>query len=220
METRTAAPLRRCAWAIEDPLLRAYHDTEWGVPEYDSRALWEQLMLDGFQAGLSWKLILQRRESLRRAFAEFARDRVARFGPRDVRRLLRNPRIIRSLAKIEATIAGARAYCAIQAAGQSFSTFAWNLIGGRPIQGTAPVPNRSPLSEGASKALKENGFRFVGPVVVYAWMQAAGMVNDHSADCFRRKEIRALGAPVGTTQAAERAMEPERDARRPRAGSG
>lgn len=202
MGTQGTEGLRRCLWAAEDPLLRNYHDAEWGVPEYDDRALWEQLMLDGFQAGLSWLLILRKRQSLRQAFAEFAPDRVARFGSRDIHRLLRDPSIIRSRAKIEATIAGARAYCEMQAAGESFSAFAWNLVGGRPIQGTAPVPARTPLSESVSRTLKERGFRFVGPVVVYAWMQAAGMVNDHATDCFRRREVDAVGRTGRSTQGA------------------
>lgn len=198
--TRSPVTARRCGWATEDPLLRAYHDTEWGVPEHDSRALWEHLMLDSFQAGLSWKLILQRRQSLRHAFAGFDPTRVARFRPRDVARLLKDPGIIRSRAKIEATIGGARAYVDMQGAGEGFSSFAWGLVGGRPIQGTAPAPTQTPLSEKASRTLKERGFRFVGPVVVYSWMQAVGIVNDHAADCFRRSEVRALGMAVGTAR--------------------
>jgi len=182
------APLvQRCAWAESDPLLRAYHDEEWGVPEYDSRALWEKLMLDGFQAGLSWKIILRKRDAFRKAFRQFDPKRVARFGEADVARLLEDPGIVRSRAKIEATIGGARAYLAMQAAGESFSSFVWNLAGGKPIQNSGDAPAKTPLSEEFSKALKQRGFKFVGPVIVYAWMQAVGVVNDHAAGCFRRR---------------------------------
>jgi DNA-3-methyladenine glycosylase I len=176
---------QRCAWAESDPLLRTYHDTEWGVPEYDSRALWEKLMLDGFQAGLSWLVILRKRDNLRRAFADFAPERVAAFGKSDIERLLQDPGIIRSRAKIEATILGARAYLAAQEAGEDFSNFAWNMVGGKPIQGTGEILTKSALSEEISKALKKRGYKFVGPVIVYAWMQAVGMINDHAPHCFR-----------------------------------
>jgi DNA-3-methyladenine glycosylase I len=182
-------------------MLQVYHDTEWGVPELDSRALWEKLMLDGFQAGLSWTLILRKREAFRKAFRNFEPDRVARFGPPDVRRLLRNPDIVRSRAKIEATIAGARAYLAMQEAGEDFSTFVWKAAGGKPIQTSGPVPTKTPLSEEMSRALKERGFKFVGPVIVYAWMQATGIVNDHATTCSRRGQVQKLfGPPVSGTQ--------------------
>jgi DNA-3-methyladenine glycosylase I len=173
--------------------LRAYHDTEWGVPEHDSRRLWEKLMLDGFQAGLSWTIILRKREAFRKAFRGFDPKLVSRFGPPDVARLLRDPGIVRSRAKIEATIGGARAYLAMQTAGETFSTFVWEFVGGRPIQNMGPVPAKSPLSEALSKELKQRGFKFVGPVIVYAWMQAVGVVNDHSAECFRRRAVQLLG---------------------------
>ena len=181
--------IRRCAWAASDPLLCAYHDEEWGVPEYDSRALWEKLMLDGFQAGLSWAIILRKRDAFRRAFKGFEPARVARFGEADVVRLLGDPGIVRSRAKIEATIGGARAYLALQSAGQDFSSFVWNLAGGTPVQNTGRVPAETPLSAAISKTLRQHGFKFVGPVIVYAWMQAVGMVNDHAPDCFRRKAV-------------------------------
>ena len=180
--------IQRCAWAANDALLRAYHDEEWGVPEYDSRALWEKLMLDGFQAGLSWAIILRKRDAFRRAFKNFDPKAVARFKERDVARLLEDPGIVRSRAKIEATIGGARAYLAMRDAGEDFSGFVWNLAGGKPIQNSGDVPAKTPLSEEISKALKKRGFKFVGPVIVYAWMQAVGIVNDHAAGCFRRKQ--------------------------------
>jgi DNA-3-methyladenine glycosylase I len=182
----------RCSWAESDPLMRQYHDVEWGVPEYDSRALWEKLMLDGFQAGLSWSIILRKRDALRKAFKSFRPRTVARFGEADVARLLSDAGIIRSRAKIEATIGGARAYLAMQRAGEDFSAFVWEMAGGTPIQNRGDVPASSPLSAELSKALKKRGFKFVGPVIVYAWMQAVGIVNDHSAACFRRKAVRAL----------------------------
>ena len=183
---------RRCSWAETDPLLRAYHDAEWGVPEYDSRALWEKLMLDGFQAGLSWSIILRKREAFRKAFENFEPKKIARFGEADIARLLEDAGIVRSRAKIEATIGGARAYLAMQEAGDDFSAFLWGMAGGKPIQKRRVNPTRSPLSEEISKALKKRGFKFVGPVIVYAWMQAVGIVNHHSASCFRRKAVRTF----------------------------
>ena len=177
--------LPRCPWAESDPLMRAYHDEEWGVPERDSRALWEKLMLDGFQAGLSWRTILRKREAFRRAFAGFDPEIVARFGEQDIARLLSDPGIVRSRAKIEATIGNARAYLAMAAAGEDFSTFVWTLAGGAPIRNAGgDIPAKTPLSEEISAALKKRGFKFVGPVIVYAWMQAVGIVNDHVAGCF------------------------------------
>jgi DNA-3-methyladenine glycosylase I len=175
----------RCAWAQSDPLMRHYHDTEWGVPERDSRALWEKLMLDGFQAGLSWITILRKREAFRQAFKGFDPAVVARFDSSDVERLVADPGIVRSRAKIEATLGNARAYLAMQAAGEDFSTFVWTMAGGKPIPHAGHVPVKIPLSEAMSLALKKRGFKFVGPVIVYAWMQATGIVNDHVATCFR-----------------------------------
>ena len=181
--------LHRCSWADTDPLLQAYHDVEWGVPEYDDRALWEKLMLDGFQAGLSWLTILRKRDAFRKAFKNFQPEKVARFGEADVARLLTDPGIVRSRAKIEATIGGARAYLAMRDAGEGLSAFAWGMAGGTPLQNRGAVPTQSPLSEELSKALKARGFKFVGPVIVYAWMQAVGIVNDHATSCFRRKAV-------------------------------
>jgi DNA-3-methyladenine glycosylase I len=179
--------VRRCAWAESDPLLRDYHDHEWGVPQYDSRALWELLMLEGFQAGLAWITVLRKREAFRKAFLGFDPAKVAGFSERDVTRLLGDPGIIRSHAKIEATIQGARIYQEMKSSSEDFSTFAWRLAGGKPIKNkTGLVPAKTALSEEISAELKKRGFKFVGPVIVYAWMQASGMVNDHDPRCFRR----------------------------------
>jgi DNA-3-methyladenine glycosylase I len=178
--------VHRCIWAQNDPMMQEYHDTEWGVPEYDSRALWEKLMLDGFQAGLSWSIILKKREAFRKAFKNFQPEKVARFGEPDVTRLLGDAGIVRSRAKIEATIGGAKAFLTMRDAGEDFSAFVWGIAGGKPIQNKGDVPTQTPLSVEMSKALKKRGYKFVGPVIVYAWMQAVGIVNDHSAKCFRR----------------------------------
>ena len=177
----------RCPWAQSDPLLLRYHDEEWGILEYDSRALWEKLMLDGFQAGLSWLIILRKRDGFRKAFKNFDPKRVAKFTDADVARLMEDTGIVRARAKIEATIGGARAYLAMQAAGEDFSKFCWDFTGGKPIQNTGKHLVQSDLSEKISKELKKRGFKFVGPVIVYAWMQACGLVNDHDENCFRRK---------------------------------
>jgi DNA-3-methyladenine glycosylase I len=182
-----AKSLIRCSWAGSDPLYCKYHDEEWGVPNHDSRALWEMLMLEGFQAGLAWIIILRKRETFRKAFKNFDPKKVARFDEDDIQRLLADPGIVRARAKIEATIAGARIYLDMQKAGDDFSNFAWSFVDGKPIQNTGPVPAQTPLSEQISKALKRRGFKFVGPTITYAWMQAVGMVNDHAPDCFRRK---------------------------------
>lgn len=176
----------RCAWAGTHPLLQAYHDQEWGVPVHDSRALWEQLMLEGFQAGLAWITVLRKRDAFRAAFADFDPETVASFGEPEVAAMLLNPGIIRSRAKIEATIQGARIFLAMGAAGADFSAWAWGFVGGKAIQNTGPVQPSSPIAEHLSKELKRRGFKFVGPVIVYAWMQAVGMVNDHAPECFRR----------------------------------
>jgi DNA-3-methyladenine glycosylase I len=182
---------QRCVWAESDPLLQEYHDQEWGVPQHDSRALWEMLMLEGFQAGLSWLTILRKREAFRAAFQNFDPKVVAKFKEKDITRLLGDAGIIRSRAKIEATIHGARIYLAMQDAGEDFSQFVWNLAGGKPIQNASDVvPAKTPLSEEISRVLKKRGFKFVGPVIVYAWMQAVGIVNDHAANCFRSRAVR------------------------------
>jgi DNA-3-methyladenine glycosylase I len=179
--------LTRCRWAQGDPVEIAYHDTEWGVPVRDSRALWEMLMLEGFQAGLSWRTILLRREGFRAAFAGFDPEVVARFGPADVERLMQDTGIIRSRAKIESTIAGARIFLDRAAAGEDLAEFAWGFVGGTPLLGDGVnFHAQTPLSQALSKELRARGYKFVGPVIVYAWMQAVGLVNDHAADCFRR----------------------------------
>jgi DNA-3-methyladenine glycosylase I len=188
----SAGTPHRCSWAEGNPLLRAYHDEEWGVPEYDSRALWEKLMLDGFQAGLSWLTILRKRDAFREAFKNFDPEKVARFGEADIVKLLANAGIVRSRAKIEATIGGARAYLALRDAGEDFSTFIWDMVDGSPIRNSGEVLAKTPLSAEISKALKKRGFKFVGPVIVYAWMQAVGLVNDHTSDCFRRTAVRTM----------------------------
>jgi DNA-3-methyladenine glycosylase I len=182
--------LHRCAWSGSDPLMRAYHDDEWGVPQRDSRMLWEMLMLEGFQAGLAWITVLRKRDAFREAFAGFAPARVARFGERDIERLLANPGIIRARAKIEATIKGARIYREMTDRGENFSDFCWSFTDGKVLKGDGrTVLASTPLSERISKELKRRGFKFVGPTIVYAWMQAVGIVNDHSVDCFRRKQV-------------------------------
>jgi DNA-3-methyladenine glycosylase I len=180
----------RCAWAGADPLMQAYHDTEWGVPERDPRALWEKLVLDGFQAGLAWITVLRKRDTMRAAFAGFDPAKVARFGEADVARLLADPGIIRSRAKIDAAIAGARVYLDMAGRGEDFADYAWSFTGGRPLRGDGlTLPARTDLSETVSKDLKRRGFKFVGPTIVYAWMQAVGIVNDHGRACFRRDQV-------------------------------
>ncbi|MCI4324786.1 MAG: DNA-3-methyladenine glycosylase I [Thermoplasmata archaeon] len=186
-------------------MLREYHDQEWGLPVHDSRRLWETLMLEGFQAGLSWTIILRKREAFRRAFREFDPEKVARLGERDVARLLADPGIVRSRAKIEATIAGARAFQRVQASGEDFATWSWAAVGGAPVRRTGPVLAKTPLSESISQQLKDRGFRFVGPVTVYAWMQAVGLVDDHAPDCFRRT---SSDAPRGRSRRARAAGTP------------
>jgi DNA-3-methyladenine glycosylase I len=176
----------RCAWAESDTLLRDYHDTEWGVPVLDSRALWELLMLEGFQAGLAWIIVLRKRNAFRKAFKGFDPAKVAGFREPDIERLLQDSGIIRSRAKIEATIQAARIFLEMQKEGIDFSSFLWGIVGGKPIRNEGPLPAQTPLSVEVSKQLKKRGFKFVGPVIVYAFMQAAGMVNDHSPTCFLR----------------------------------
>ena len=185
----------RCPWPGEDPFYMAYHDTEWGVPEYDDRALYEKLILDGFQAGLSWITILRKRENFRRAFAGFDPAVIARFDQAQVEALMLDPGIVRNRAKIESTISGARAWLAIQER-CGFSRFLWDFVDGRPVQNNlrsrADVRPETEVSRRISKALKAEGFNFVGPTIVYAFMQAVGMVNDHLTGCFRHAECAAL----------------------------
>ncbi|WP_118137486.1 DNA-3-methyladenine glycosylase I [Oceanicella sp. SM1341] len=185
-------PDTRCAWCGTDPLYVAYHDTEWGVPERDGRALYEKLMLDGFQAGLAWITILRKRENFRRAFEGFEPARIARWGEAEVARCLADPGIVRHRGKIEAAIDGARAWERIEAR-EGFSDFLWAFTGGAPLQPAradmSAVPTETPESRAMSKALKAEGFRFVGPTIVYAFMQAVGMVNDHVVTCHRHADL-------------------------------
>jgi DNA-3-methyladenine glycosylase I len=185
--------LRRCAWAEGDSLMRAYHDEEWGVPQRDPRMLWEMLMLEGFQAGLAWIIVLKKREAFRKAFAGFDPEKVARFGKADIKRLIADAGIIRARAKIEATIRGAQIFGEMEDRGESFADFCWSFTDGKVLKGNGrSVVASSPLSEKISKEMKRRGFKFVGPTIVYAWMQAVGIANDHSAQCFRRGQV-ALG---------------------------
>ena len=182
--------MKRCAWAGDDPLMRAYHDEEWGVPQRDPRMLWEMLMLEGFQAGLAWSIILRKREGLRKAFAGFNPKKVAKFGKADINRLMDDEAIVRARAKIEATIRGAQIFCEMEDRGESFSGFCWSFTDGKVVKGDGRSRVvSSPLSELISKEMKRRGFKFVGPTIVYAWMQAVGIVNDHSAGCFRRGRV-------------------------------
>lgn len=187
--------LHRCAWCGADPLYVAYHDDEWGVPEYDARALWEKLVLDGFQAGLAWITILRKREGMRDAFDGFDPVKVAAYGEADIERLLGDARIIRSRAKINSAIKGAKIWLEMQENDEDFSEWLWSFVGGAPIQNHWPDsgarPVATPESEAMAKALKARGFSFCGPVIVYAFMQAVGMVNDHGVECFRHPQVRA-----------------------------
>jgi DNA-3-methyladenine glycosylase I len=190
--------LTRCEWPgmAGNPLYEAYHDTEWGVPEYDSRALWEKLVLDGFQAGLAWITILRKREAFRAAFDNFDPEKIARYGEADRARLMADAGIVRSNAKIDAAIESAKIYLQMQARGEDFSEFCWGFVGGKPVQGErksfAEVPAQTELAVEVSKALKKRGFKFVGPVIVYAWMQATGLVNDHLTCCHRHEQVKGL----------------------------
>jgi DNA-3-methyladenine glycosylase I len=178
----------RCSWAAHDPLMQQYHDEEWGVPLYDSRALWEILMLEGFQAGLSWQIILRKRPAFRKAFKNFDPRKVARFAEPDILRLMQDEGIVRARAKIEATIAGAKIYLAMQQSGEDFATFLWTFAGNHPHLGDGHTfPVTTPLSESLSKELKRRGFKFVGPTIVQAFLQATGIRNDHVSTCFRRQ---------------------------------
>ena len=170
--------------------MRAYHDEEWGVPQHDPRMLWEMLMLEGFQAGLAWITVLRKRDAFRVAFAGFDPGAVARFGEGDVERLMGNAGIIRARAKIDATIRGARIYCDMEQRGESFAGFCWSFTDGKVLLGNGrTVPASTPLSERISKEMKARGFKFVGPTIVYAWMQAVGIANDHARRCYRRTQL-------------------------------
>jgi len=181
--------IRRCGWCGTDPLYVHYHDTDWGVPEYDSRALFEKLLLDGFQAGLSWITILRKRDNFRRAFDGFDAETMARYTPAKLAALMQDSGIVRNRLKIEASVSNARAYLAIP----DFSAYLWDFLDGQPVQNRrrrmAEVPAKTPLAETISKDLQARGFRFVGPTIVYAFMQACGLVNDHLVDCHRHGAV-------------------------------
>lgn len=188
--------MKRCGWAGDDPLYITYHDTEWGVPERDSRALWEVLVLEGFQAGLSWITVLRKRENFRAAFAGFDPEAIAGWGEAEVARLLDDPGIIRHRGKIAATIGNARAWQEVEAE-QGFARYIWDFVDGRPVQNRfatlAEVPADTDISRKLSKDLKRRGFRFCGPTITYAFMQAAGLVNDHLVTCPCHAEVAGLG---------------------------
>lgn len=184
-----------CGWApANDEFYRQYHDEEWGVPEYDARALFEKLILDGFQAGLSWRTILYKRDNFRAAFDQFDPEKIARYGKRDINRLMTNTGIIRSSSKINATIGNAQAWLNIMDKDENgFSGFLWDFVDGKPIVNKLKHykdgPTKSDISDAMSKALKKSGFKFCGPVIVYAFMQAVGMINDHEIGCPRHTAV-------------------------------
>jgi DNA-3-methyladenine glycosylase I len=186
----------RCAWCGEDPTYVEYHDTEWGVPVHDDRRLFEFLILEGAQAGLSWLTILRKRPAYRKAFAGFDPEKVARFGARDVTRLLADPGIVRNRAKIESAVVNARKFLELQEQFGSFATFQWRFVDGSPVQNRfrdlSEVPAMTAVSDAFSKELKQRGFKFVGSTIMYAHMQAVGMVNDHVKACFRHAQVKAL----------------------------
>jgi DNA-3-methyladenine glycosylase I len=185
----TDPDLPRCPWPKQDPLYIAYHDEEWGVPEYDDRALYEKLVLDGFQAGLSWITILRKRENFRRAFDNFTPEKIARYTPKKVERLMGDAGIVRNRMKIEGAVLSARAWLAVMEKGPGFSPLLWEFLDGRPklnnFRSTKQVPAETAVSRAMSKELAGRGFKFVGPTIVYAFMQAVGMVNDHIVTCHR-----------------------------------
>lgn len=186
----------RCGWVNDDPLHVAYHDEEWGVPVRDDRALFEMLMLEGAQAGLSWYTILQKRENYRRAFDGFDPARIARYDETKIASLLQDPGIVRNRLKVRAVIGNARAWLDLRESGTGFSEYLWEFTGGTPVvnawRRSEDVPASTPVSEAMSRMLKRRGFRFVGPTICYAFMQAAGMVNDHVTSCFRREACRTM----------------------------
>jgi DNA-3-methyladenine glycosylase I len=191
-ETKTVV---RCPWCGTDPLYCAYHDEEWGVPEHDSRALFEKLLLDGFQAGLSWITILRKRDAFRAAFRGFDPQKMARFTAADRERLMNDPGIVRNRAKVDASIGNAIAYLEIEAK-QGFAPYLWVFVDGKPVQNAfrsmGEIPAETPLARTVSKDLKQRGFKFVGPTIVYAFMQAVGMVNDHMVTCHRHEAVKRL----------------------------
>lgn len=190
--TRHEDGLCRCGWCGMEPIYVRYHDTDWGVPEYDSRALFEKLILDGFQAGLSWITILKKRENFRAAFDGFRPEVIARYDKRKIERLMKDEGIVRNRLKIEGTVGSARAYLEIE----DFSAYLWNFTDGRPVQNRfrslKQVPSETPLAQKISKDLKKRGLKFCGPTIVYAFMQACGLSNDHLVDCHRHEAVKRL----------------------------
>jgi DNA-3-methyladenine glycosylase I len=191
--------LPRCPWPGQDPLYVAYHDDEWGVPEFDDRALYEKLVLDGFQAGLSWITILRKRENFRHAFDGFAPEKIARYTPKKVERLMADAGIVRNRMKIEGAVASARAFLDVMEKGPGFSRLLWDFVDGKPkcnaFRTTKQVPAETPLSRAISKELSARGFKFCGPTIVYAFMQATGMVNDHLVSCYRHAACAKFAGP-------------------------
>lgn len=191
---------KRCGWHGTDPLYVAYHDEEWGVPVHDDRRLFEFLVLEGAQAGLSWLTILRKRENYRRAFAAFDPDKVARFDRRKIERLLADPGIVRNRLKVESAVSNARAFLAVQEEFGCFDAYQWRFVDGRPVRNRfrtlAEIPPRTAVSDAFSKDLGKRGFRFVGSTIVYAHMQAVGMVNDHLLGCFRHRQLARPGRPA------------------------
>ena len=189
--------LHRCPWPKEDPLYVAYHDEEWGVPEYDDRALYEKLVLDGFQAGLSWITILRKRDNFRRAFDKFDPAKIARYDKRKIRSLMQDAGIVRNQLKVDGAVLSARAWLEVMEKGPGFSALLWDFLDGKPkvnnFRSTRQVPAETALSRAISKELSSRGFKFVGPTIVYAFMQAVGMVNDHLVKCHRHAACCALG---------------------------
>jgi DNA-3-methyladenine glycosylase I len=185
---------KRCAWCNHDPLYINYHDTEWGVPLYDDKLLFEFLILEGMQAGLSWYTILKKRVAFQKAFAHFDAQKIARFNQHKINSLLNNPEIIRNRLKIAATITNAKALLKLKNEGTDFATYLWNFVEGKPIQNhwvnIKKVPAKTSVSDVMAKDLKKRGFKFVGSTICYAFMQAVGMVNDHTVDCFRYKQLK------------------------------
>jgi len=191
--------LTRCPWPKLDPLYVAYHDDEWGVPELDDRALYEKLMLDGFQAGLSWITILRKRENFRRSFNEFQPDKIARYTPKKIERLMQDEGIVRNRAKIEGAVLSARAWLDVMDKGPGFARLVWDFVDGRPkinsYRSTKQIPAETAISQKMSKELARRGFKFCGPTIVYAFMQAVGMVNDHLVSCHRHVACTKLARP-------------------------
>jgi DNA-3-methyladenine glycosylase I len=195
-DQHAADNLRRCPWPKQDPLYIAYHDQEWGVPEYDDRALYEKLVLDGFQAGLSWIIILRKRENFRSAFDGFVPEEIARYRPARIERLMQDAGIVRNRAKIEGAVLSARAWLDAMEKGPGFSKLLWGFVDGRPkinrYRSTRQVPAETAVSRAISKELAGRGFKFCGPTIVYAFMQAVGMVNDHIVSCHRHEAVQKL----------------------------